>query len=375
MSPDGTDAQIDELLAKAYAAEGEERLSVLEEAARLADQRNNVEAGMEIRDQIVDAATWAGFYEKSLIAFNWMLAQWDRNPDIAEGYLEHRLLWLYKWILDDLHRFPQITRQQVEQTFADMERRYTKAGQGLRAVYQLRCMAAQEMGDADRAAEFERKWDEAERDSMGDCPACELNSRVKYLLDGGDTAAALKKAGPLLKGRMRCTEVPGITHSRLLVPLLRAGKLEQAVASQKSSYRQMRESRKFILYLGQHLAYFALVGEMTKAVKLLEARLGWAMENRILHDRLGFLMAARVLLARLAAGGKKKIKLNLPPSFPGRTEDGQYATAELADRFLAISKEIAEAFNQRNGNDRYSKLVRQNEELIALPTIALKEEA
>jgi hypothetical protein len=114
---------------------------------------------------------------------------------------------------------------------------------------------------------------------------------------------------------------------------------------------------------------------MTKAVKLLEARLGWAMENRILHDRLGFLMAARVLLARLAAGGKKKIKLNLPPSFPGRTEDGQYATAELADRFLAISKEIAEAFNQRNGNDRYSKLVRQNEELIALPTIALKEEA
>jgi hypothetical protein len=95
------------------------------------------------------------------------------------------------------------------------------------------------------------------------------------------------------------------------------------------------------------------------------------MENRILHDRLRYLMAARVLLARLAAGGKQKNKLNLPPSFPGRSEDGQYVTAELADRLLTMSKEIADAFDRRNGNDRYARLVAQNEELIALPRIDL----
>jgi len=232
-------------------------------------------------------------------------------------------------------------------------------------------MTSQEMGYAKESAEYERKWNEAEEDSMGDCEACDINSRVVYDLLDGRVDRAMKEAGPLLKGKKRCAEVPGVTHARLLVPLLRAGKLEQAMASQKASYRQMRESRKFVLHVGQHMLYFGLTGQLTKAVKLLESRLAWAMENRMLHDRMHFLMAGRVLLARLAAGGKKQIKLALPANFPGRVEEGQYATVALSERLLEMAREIAEAFDKRNGNDRYARLIAENEELIGLPEIEL----
>jgi hypothetical protein len=366
-----SDPEIDELLAKAYDAQGEEQLSILDEAARLADQRQNVEVGLEVREQIVDAATWAGFYEKSLIAFNWMLAQYDRDRERFGGYLEHRLLWFYKWILEHLHEYPAIARAQIEQTFADMERRYTEAGLGLRAVYGLRCNTALKMGEPERAAEYKEKWLNAEEDGSENCDACERHQEVEYLLWLGKAAAAIKKAGPILSGRMRCAEVPAITDGLLLVPLLQARKLDQAVTSQKRSFRQTRESRKFIGYLGQHMVFHALTGEATKAVKLVEARLPWALETRNASDRLFFLMAVRVLFARLAAAGKAKVKVALPPAFPHRSEDARYDTADLADRFRRMCDEIAAAFDARNGNDFYTRLVAANEELIALPAVEL----
>ena len=35
-----------------------------------------------------------------------------RDPDI---------LWYYKWILEHLHEFPQVSKAQIEQTFRDMD--------------------------------------------------------------------------------------------------------------------------------------------------------------------------------------------------------------------------------------------------------------
>ena len=70
--------QIEELMSQAWQAQGEAKLALLEEAQRLADSSGDVEAGLEIRNEIIDAATWCGYYERSLVAFNWMLAQCDR---------------------------------------------------------------------------------------------------------------------------------------------------------------------------------------------------------------------------------------------------------------------------------------------------------
>jgi len=53
----------------------------------------------------------------------------------------------------------------------------------------------------------------------------------------------------------------GLLGGRLLVPLLRSGRQQQAAACQQQSFAQMRDSRKFISYIADHLSFFALAGE------------------------------------------------------------------------------------------------------------------
>ena len=106
------------------------------------------------------------------------------------------------------------------------------------------------------------------------------------------------------------------------------------------------------------------MNDFTPGVKLLESRLAWALETRNGQDKLQFLLGARLLLARLAAEGRKTIKLLLPPSFEHTREDGEYLTSELAGTFLEMASGVAQEFDRRNGTDRYARIVKENEALV-----------
>ena len=362
---DDYEAQLYDLVERADRADGAEKVALLDEAVRLADMRQDAERATYLRQDLFEAAFDVGQYERALAEFNTMIATADRNADTFGADVMDSLLWRYKWVAEHIHKYPSVSREQVETMFREMERRYTEAGLSMRAVYALRSATALDMGDRKRADEYFAKWLDAEEDGSEDCPACELNAYVEYLLRSGAPDEAIKKAKPLLAGKMRCAEVPGITHSILLIPLLRRGDVEQAAKGHKASYKQMRETRKFVGYAGNHLQYLALTNQMTAAVKLLESRLAWALETRNGQDKFTFLLGARLLLARLAAQGRKTIKLLLPPSFPHAREDGEYDTADLAEKFLAMAGEVAKQFDRRNGTDRYFQLLQENEELIA----------
>jgi len=358
------EAQIYDLVERAESADGAEKVALLSEAVRLADLRQDVERATYLREELFTAAFDAGQYERSLAEFNTMLRAADAHADTFGGEIMPRLMWLYKWVAERAHDFPSVSKPQVEEMFRDMERRYQEAGLSMRAIYSLRSRAMLEMGETARASEYFQQWLDAEEDGSEDCAACELNSYVEFLLRAGDVDQAIEKAKPLLAGKMRCAEVPGITQSTLLLPLLKLGRLDQAAKGHKASYKQMRENRKFIGYAGQHLQYLALINDFTPAVKLLESRLAWALETRNGQDKLSFLLGARLLLARLVAQGRNTLKLLLPPSFEHAREDGQYATGDLAEKFLGMAKAVANEFDRRNGNDRYAKLVSENEALI-----------
>ena len=365
--------RIDALREKAFETDGEGRVALLREAVRLADLSNDLRRGMELRDDLLHAASDAGFFEDELLAFNWMLAQMDRDRATWGGVEDH-LLWCYKWILEHLPEFPQVSNDQLAKTFQDMERRFRRAGHGLKSVHKLRAWAAVRMGDLAEAARFEGLWQSTQRDRLADCAACEVGTHVEYLVFAGRDEDAVAAAAPLFGGRMKCKEVPNTAFSRLLVPLLRSGRQQQAAACQQQSFAQMRDSRKFISYIADHLSFFALAGEETKAVKLLEARLPWAEQTRNGFSRFRFDLAARLLLARLHASGRQTLRLRLPSSHPAYRPDDQYATGDLAGLFLGAAREVASEFDRRNGNDHFTaRLIPQNEQLIALPTVPLPE--
>src|SRR5437868_4533443 len=158
--------QIDELLAQAAEMRnGPAKMALAEDAVHLADYHNDVEAGFDARLEYVSAALFAGMPDRMLVAFSWMLAQFDRNPDSFDS---HRLLWQYKWVVNALPDFPQITRAQIEEMFADMERRYREFGASMQSIAFKKRGVACKMGDWEAAAEANRAMASLRRDELSD---------------------------------------------------------------------------------------------------------------------------------------------------------------------------------------------------------------
>ncbi len=57
----------------------------------------------------------------------------------------------------------------------------------------------------------------------------------------------------------------------------------------------------------------------------------------------------------LAGNEAGAVALRLPPTFQLREEGGAYETARLRDWFAARVKEIARRFDERNGNDYFTR--------------------
>jgi hypothetical protein len=345
--------------------QGPARMALLEEAVRLADTHQDLDLGFYLRYDVAQTATFGGMAEKLLVAFSWRLAQCDRHP---ERFNEFRLMWEYKWVAAKLADFPQITRQQIEDTFDDMQRRYRRTGRGLRAVHKLRYFLAEQMGDKEAARVARRKWIGAPVGAGNDCPACELDDDVAYQLDIGRYRAALEKAEPLLQGRMQCAEMPHVTYARVLVPLLRLDRPTEAMDYHKVGYRMIAGNCEFLQQAAQHLTFLVLTENLPRAITLFEKHLPWALETTNPDRRFRFLVAAGLLFRRFVEQGKKEVAMRLPRDFAHFDESGHYAPAELLAWCDAETRETAARFDKRNGNDSFSRSLEENEKLLELTT-------
>ena len=179
-----------------------------------------------------------------------------------------------------------------------------------------------------------RKRRSAAGDKQTDCAACEVGNHVEYFVDAGRDADALAEAKPLFGRKMKCREVPNNTFSRLLLPLLSAGHVKEAAACQREVVKFICDSRQFIAYQADHLIFYSLTGQATKAVKLLEARLPWAMETRNGRARFRFLLGSRLVLARLHAEGRASVpaRPRNPARLPRRRRIPDGRTGRLVPR-------------------------------------------
>jgi hypothetical protein len=344
--------------------DGPAKVALLEEAVRLADTHNDTELGFKTREGLIKAGTFSGYPEKSLVAFSWCLAQSDREP---EKFPERELLWEYKWVMSAAARFPQVSRQQIDEMIEDMTRRYQRCEAALRPVYKLRHRIAVEMGERKTARTYYRQWQEAKTGWPTDCPACERSDLVEYLVFEDEDELAVRAAAPILAGHLRCAEIPHLTLAVLLLPLLRLGRLEEAAACHEKGYRLVAGNREFIPQHGEHVAFLALTGNLARAARLLEKHLPWAAETAVLWRRFQFYLAARLLLERLRDAGEAALTLHLPQSFPAYREGGRYEVAALAAWLDHELADLAARFDARNGNDYFTRRIADN--------LRLKEQA
>lgn len=339
---------------------GVEQVAILEEAVREADSAGDIHAGYWIRMELVDAATHSGFQEKALVAFSWCLARFDDEP---EEFDEHDLLWKYKWILDHLPAFPQVSREQIAGMQDDMERRYEERSYSLRPVHYMRLSNAMRMGKFDEAMAHREKFKEARRDWMADCAACERDKEVELMARRKQDSKSLTLAKPILAGKLSCLEVPELTYGMLMRPLLRRGELQTAEEFHEKSYRRITRNRDYLGCAAEHLLYLVRAERFQKAVPVMQRHLRWSVDTANLDAKFCFFASVMTLNEALSRRKSKTRKLKLPKQLSCYREDGTYVPAELAIWFQNEAEKLAAQFNERNGNDYYTRQVEETREL------------
>ncbi|MFP4978767.1 hypothetical protein ACE6ED_25395 [Paenibacillus sp. CN-4] len=341
----------DELMEEAYLLpDGRAKIEKLEEAARIADMEGDVDRGYEARAEIVESAVFNGYPKKALVAFSWQLGQFDKEPDRFDDY---SLLWSYKWILDKIACFPEISREQIDALLEDMKKRYSEYGYNDRTYYYYKIEISMLFGEREEAARLMKQVEGMERDGMSDCAACEQDRLVDFHVFTGDDEGAVRAAGPILNGRMSCGEVPHVTLSKVLMPFYRLGQLKEAKNAQKKGYRLIKDNRDFLIQFGEHIRYLTEVDPF-KGLELFEKHVSQALDHENPYDQMMFYAYASGLFARLQ-GEEVKLQVKLPAAYP-HPEDGEDA-ARMARRLRDMAMVTAEALDRRNGNHYYSEWI------------------
>ena len=354
--------QVEELLASARGlGNGPAKVAIAEEAVRIADAHNDEGLGFEARQELIQAATFGGAPEVAMVAFAWCLARFDKDPRGIDAF---GLLWKYKWVLDSAPDYPTVGRGQIADMLADMERRFLAAGSGMHPVHQTAREVYRVMGDLEAARAAHARVVKEQRDRLSNCPACEQHAQVKFYLDLGRPDRALKKAEPIVGGRMGCAEVPHATYSYLLLPVLFAGDPATAAEYHRRGTRLIGTNPKFLTQAARHVLFLAVTDNLTAAAKYLERHLANYAATTCPAWRLEFGRAAAFLFDRLAEQPKPpRVRLPSNLELPAGTDGTD--PAALRDHFAAEARELAAAFDARDGNDWYAR------QLAA--TAALKE--
>lgn len=330
--------------------DGDEKIALLEEAVRLADLTGNVKVQYDARDEFIEAAYFGGKPEKALVAYVWCLAQHDRHPN---RFWEWKLLWRYKWMVNVITDFPQIPKDKIEEMLEDMERRFLAAGYGLRPVYIYRYRWEMLRGNKEQAFKHYDRAQLCPRDDMSDCQACEVDEGMVMRIRHGEDERALVAAEPLLDGRFKCRTVPQRTYAKLLMPLLRLGKREEAWRYHQMGYQMIKQSQSFLYILCDHLTFLPLYGDLKGAARLVENHYHWTEKNTNTHDRFLFYRAAWLFLKLACEAGTEVLNLRMPRAFPLYDESNVYETVKLKDWFGGRARELAKRFDARNGTDYF----------------------
>jgi hypothetical protein len=353
-----------ELIEKSFQLDdGDEQISVAENAVREADLSGHLVTQYRAREQFVRACVFGGETDRALVAFAWLLATFDQNPG---RFSEWNILWKYKWIVGLICEFPQISRAKIFEMLDDLAARSERAGYGLRAVYTHRYRIEKFWDNRPAAIESFRIMHELPIDDLANCPACEMDENVSFAIYCGMNEQALALAERILNGSETCRTVPHRTYANLLLPMVKLGRQKEALDFHRAGYRLISNNKDNLDRLADHLIFMALTENFERGVKLFEKHYQWSEQNRNLADRFRFFRAAWFLFDVLADRGTKTVELRLPDSFPEYSTGDHYDPQRLSLWFKRHADDLAARFDKRNETDFFARTLSETPALKKL---------
>ena len=355
--------QYEDLIEKIEWAPGREEMELLEMLVKAADAENDTQMAYDARYRLSESACNEGFPEKAIVAFSWCLMAFDKDPQLDHW---ENVLWRYKTMLELIPIFTRVSKKRIVEMQEDMARRLQGAGESDRTANYYRSWNYMRMGDYEQSLQYQDAYLAMKRSGISDCLACERDRQVELLSRMKHDEDSLKLAEPILSGSMGCSEVPEFTNAHIVRSLIRNGRIDEAAARQKTAYEQVRNDRKYLGTIGDlMLALIRKQNHDTAAAQMIR-HLPWAAETKADELRFRFYDSCSLLLESISQTTPNRRKLRLPEELECWREDETYDPRQLGQWFANESRQIADLFNERNGNQRYDEMIADNRQLAGL---------
>ena len=339
---------------------GDVQISLLEQAVRLADANNDIETAFEARNELIEACIFGGDALKAIIEFTWILGKYKQSPLEFNIY---DVLVGYKWILPQLYDFINVPLSKINELFEDYKDMMLHDNCDLRFFYQAKCLLAVKGLDSNNVDEYYNKWMSTPSDEYSDCAACELDMQIEYHLYKKDYEKALEIFKPILSGKQTCSEIPHLTYSRFLLPLVRMGNYKLALEYEAKDYKLIYKNKEFINEIINSIICLSILN-IDKAVERFTKHYDWHIKSKDDFHRFRFNLASWFLFEKIKLNNINEITLNIPEITSVFSDNGRYQVEELICHFKAITTEIAGKFDVRNCNTYFKDYIDYTFELL-----------
>ncbi|MBQ8927782.1 MAG: DUF4026 domain-containing protein [Oscillospiraceae bacterium] len=340
---------------------GPERLEAIAAAIRQADDESAHYWRIHLRYDYVQESVFHGDNFKAIICFPELLKVFDEHPEYEEDTWDDIML-AFKWVLDNMTDYYQITREEIERYYEEYSKRCKKFGITERVYYMkladfllpIDKERAKEAYDAFRSAAYDR----GKRGAGSDCKACEANYNMRYSLIFGQEEEALRFAAPILSGELRCAEIPHETYSYLCWHYLYKGDLSEALYYGALAERLVNGEPEHLDSIGTLLELYS-VTDPNHGWKLLKENVTQYLDCHNPYMQMCFATGAYRVLHALPDEILQDITHNpLILSLPIKSGSGEVRLKDIHDHFEKTATELSQRFDERNGSSYYMDLLR-----------------
>src|SRR5207244_1089914 len=97
------------------------QLQKIRDYLRRADGVGDTARGIYGRLEYIKLAEFSGRFDEALVEFTWCIAVCDKDERLREKF-GPRLLWQFKWIMNSVAKYPEVSRAQMDKTYSEMRR-------------------------------------------------------------------------------------------------------------------------------------------------------------------------------------------------------------------------------------------------------------
>lgn len=337
-------------------AHGAPQLAAYQSAFQEADEAGAHDWRFFFRYKYLEESIFHDDCFKAIICFPEMLQIFDEHPEIQDEN-ESDLMTAFKWVIENMIHYHQISREEIERLFAEYRRRCEKYGYTLRTYY-MKLSKYLSHVDHDEAMKAYDQFHRARRGPGCDCQACEMNYDMEFALEMGDTESALRIAAPILEKKMRCAEVPHCSYGELAHHYLYKGDLDEAFYYGDLCKRLIEGKPEFLGTMGYLLELYS-TRDSIEGWRLMKETLPFFFASHDPLDRMTFARGMWRLLTIIASQDEEGCTQNVDLCrLPLPKDERGVKLADCAQWAYTFAEEQSRLLDERNGTSYYADFLK-----------------